>query len=154
MTAQALSEMILAEPDIEGVTYSGGEPFEQAEALNLLSRLLRKAGLSVMAYSGYAYADLCRRADPAVHELLGRLDLLVDGPFEAACAAPLLWRGSRNQQIYFLTDRYRSYAADIDREGVDVEIRIAGRTITVTGTVADNVLQDFTHNLHSATVIA
>ncbi len=153
MTVQALSEMILAEPDIEGVTYSGGEPFEQAEALGLLSRLVRTAGLTVMAYSGHAHADLCRQADPAIHELIGLLDLLVDGPFESACAAPLLWRGSRNQQIHFFTDHYRSYVADVDRECVDVEIRIAGQNITVTGTIDDDVLQDFTKNLHSALLL-
>ncbi len=154
MTVQTLSEMILAEPDIEGVTYSGGEPFEQAEGLGRLSRLLRKAGLTVMAYSGHTYADLCRQTDPAAHELLGLLDLLVDGPFESVCAAPLLWRGSRNQHVRFVTDHYRSYVADVNRECVDLEFRIAGQNITVTGTVDDGVLQDFTKNLYPANVIA
>ena len=44
-----LFKMILDAPNVEGVTYSGGEPFEQAEGLYMLSSLLKARGLSIMA---------------------------------------------------------------------------------------------------------
>jgi anaerobic ribonucleoside-triphosphate reductase activating protein len=143
-TVQEVYEMIVKTPDIEGVTYSGGEPFEQARALALLSRRVRESGLTVMAYSGHTYKALCERHDTHVDELLGLLDVLIDGPFEAQHAAPLLWRGSRNQNVHFLADCYHLYTADVNREHVDVEFCIDGDKISVTGAADDDVLLHLT----------
>lgn len=141
MKVSDVFSLILAAPGIEGVTYSGGEPFEQAGALALLSRLCREAGFAVMAYSGLTYEALRSRNDSAAQALLRELDVLVDGPFQAACAAPLLWRGSRNQRVHFLTDRYRAYADEVNGESAELEIRLAGDTLTVTGTAPDDLVR-------------
>jgi anaerobic ribonucleoside-triphosphate reductase activating protein len=141
LTVKTLAAMILATAGIEGVTYSGGEPFEQAESLALLSGLCREAGLTVMAYSGLTYEALRGRADPHVQALLGMLDVLVDGPFELASAAALRWRGSRNQRIHLLTDHYHLSAADVQREMIELEFRIQGNNLAVTGTADDQRLR-------------
>jgi anaerobic ribonucleoside-triphosphate reductase activating protein len=146
-TIQELYEMIVRTPNIEGVTYSGGESFEQAEGAYLLSQLVRQAGLTVVAYSGYTYEDLCRRNDPAINGLLSQLDILIDGPFDAAQAASLLWRGSRNQRVHFLTGRYQTYANEVDREGVELEVHINGGTASVTGNVDDALVNDLISRL-------
>jgi len=77
-----LFKMILDAPNVEGVTYSGGEPFEQAEGLYMLSSLLKARGLSIMAYSGYNYEELMNSADGSKKQLLSMLDILVDGRYE------------------------------------------------------------------------
>lgn len=102
-----LTECILTISGIEGLTITGGEPCEQAHAVGHLCRLVRKKGLSVMLYTGWEYEDICRCDNQAVRDLLNWIDILVDGAFIKHLAdKDLLWRGSSNQQIRFLTDRY------------------------------------------------
>lgn len=103
----ALAEWILALPGTEGVTVSGGEPFEQPVAVARLCRRVRAGGLSVMVFTGWPYPDARRCGSDAVQDLLRHIDLLVDGPFIQDLADPnLLWRGSRNQHVRLLSDRY------------------------------------------------
>lgn len=105
-----LAARIVATPGIEGVTYTGGEPTCQAKPLAVLSRILRSHGLTILSYSGYTLADLQVASDPAVQELLGELDILIDGPYVSDQAVALPWRGSRNQQVHFLSSVYRHLA--------------------------------------------
>ena len=102
-----LANSILAVPEIEGLTVTGGEPFEQPAAVGNLCRMVKEKGLSIMVFTGWTYESICRSDDPDVKSLLEQADLLVDGPFlPNQIDNRLLWRGSSNQQIYFLTDRY------------------------------------------------
>ncbi len=97
-----LASRILAIPGIEGVTYSGGEPFEQAPALASLCRILRRFGLNTASYSGYTLEAL--QAEPDRFEVLLReLDLLIDGEFRRDRAGSYLWRGSSNQRLHWLS---------------------------------------------------
>jgi anaerobic ribonucleoside-triphosphate reductase activating protein len=93
--------------DIEGLTISGGEPFCQAQALIGLCRAVKAHGLSVMLYSGYTLAELEAAPAPAIQELLGQLDILVDGPYRHDIPAVNPWAGSGNQQVHYLSPRYR-----------------------------------------------
>ena len=88
-------------PLLDGVTFSGGEPFEQSATLSKLAKLIKKEGLSIWCYSGYTYETLFK--DPTKRCLLEQIDVLVDGPFikEKADSA-LMYRGSSNQHIYAL----------------------------------------------------
>jgi anaerobic ribonucleoside-triphosphate reductase activating protein len=88
---------------LTGVTLSGGEPFEQATALCALWDVLRPARphWNWLAYSGYRYRSLQRRAD--ARALLARLDALIDGPYRQAEAGHLPWAGSTNQHLRPLT---------------------------------------------------
>jgi len=102
-----LAECILTISGIEGLTITGGEPCEQAHAVGRLCRLVRKKGLSVMLYTGWEYEDICRCDNQAVRDLLNWIDILVDGMFIKRLAGKdLVWCGSSNQQIRFLTNRY------------------------------------------------
>lgn len=95
-----LLEEIRRNPLISGVTFSGGEPFAQAEALLPLARALRAEGRHLMAYSGYTYEELLESPDEAVRALLGLLDLLVDGRFVLEQRSlELRFRGSANQRV-------------------------------------------------------
>lgn len=87
-------------PLISGITLSGGEPFCQAEPLIELVKEIKKLGKNVWAYSGYTYEQLENNAEPFSAELLGLIDVLVDGKFEIDKRdLTLLFRGSKNQRI-------------------------------------------------------
>lgn len=89
---------IQGDPLVHGITFSGGEPFEQAEALIPLAAELKKRGYHLMAFSGYTLEKLIQK--PLCRDLLSLLDLLVDGPFvKEEKSLELRFRGSRNQRI-------------------------------------------------------
>lgn len=134
VTVDELAERILKLSGIEGVTYSGGEPFAQAVALAELSELLRTQGLSIVSYSGYTIEQIRESQDPHKLKLLTQLDVLIDGPFVLAQRKALLWRGSANQRVHFLTKRYRYLELLISEEAQRMEVDISrdGR-VTMTG---------------------
>ncbi len=97
---------ILAEidknPMLSGVTFTGGEPFCQAEAFAALGREIKRRGLDIVTFSGYTYEELIEKAreDLAAKDLLDQTDLLIEGRFkEEERDLTLRFRGSRNQRI-------------------------------------------------------
>ncbi|MBQ3892155.1 MAG: radical SAM protein [Mailhella sp.] len=98
ITCRKVLDKILQDPLVHGVTFSGGEPFEQAQALLPLALALRERGYHLMAFSGHTLEALLTR--PECRPLLEALDMLVDGPFvEAEKSLELRFRGSRNQRV-------------------------------------------------------
>jgi len=99
-----LGRAILDTPNIEGVTFTGGEPFEQARALAEVARRVREMDLSIFIFTGLQLNEL---NSPAQQRLLKLSDVVVDGRYvEAERRSGLTWRGSANQRVHFLTDRY------------------------------------------------
>lgn len=87
-------------PLARGVTFSGGDPFFQAEAFAALAALLKEAGYEVAAYTGYTWETLLATGSAAQRDLIARLDILVDGRFEIAQRdLSLRFRGSANQRV-------------------------------------------------------
>lgn len=124
-----LAEEILATADVEGITLTGGEPFEQAEDLCALAESVRRAGRSVMAYTGYALDEL---RSGAQRSLLARCDVVVAGPYiHARRSLDLAWRGSSNQTVHFLTARYNP--ADMPSEARCEAYVGEGGAVTFTG---------------------
>lgn len=102
-----LANWIISQPDIEGITLSGGEPMLQAMALvKLIDRIHQHKNLGVMCYTGYNLEHLQQQGTEDQKELLNRIDLLVDGTYIEALHQDLLWRGSSNQRLLMLTQRY------------------------------------------------
>jgi len=91
-----------ARRSLNGVTFSGGEPFEQALAMSELAQMIRRAGLDVLVYSGYSLAAL-NSAGERFAPLLQQTDICIDGEYRAGSPGPLKWRGSENQGIHALT---------------------------------------------------
>ena len=108
-------------PLVHGVTFSGGEPFEQAEALLPLAKELKAQGYHLMAFSGFTLEQLVQK--PECRALLEQLDLLVDGPFiEAQKSLDLRFRGSRNQRILNMpSTRENGWKAVLDKLNEAVE---------------------------------
>ena len=100
-------QVIEADP-FANVTFSGGDPMQQAEGFTALAQAIRKRTTkNIWCYTGYTFEKLLNM--PAQRKLLELLDVLVDGPFvEAQRHTTLLFRGSKNQR---LIDVPRSLAA-------------------------------------------
>jgi anaerobic ribonucleoside-triphosphate reductase activating protein len=144
-----LFKMILDTPNIEGVTYSGGEPFEQAEGLYILSSLLKDKGLSLMAYSGYTYEELMNSTDSFKKQLLTILDILVDGRYEQENRISLLWRGSSNQNVYFLTPLYKGYQKIVDQHKLQMEFSIDSEAnkVSIEGNFSQEILEEIQNRM-------
>ncbi|MDE5576957.1 MAG: anaerobic ribonucleoside-triphosphate reductase activating protein [Oscillospiraceae bacterium] len=102
VTLESLLEKVKGNPLLDGVTFSGGEPFCQAKQLYELGLEVKKAGMNVVTYTGYLYEYLTENANSENYysELLSVTDYLVDGPFVLSKRDILLkFKGSSNQRI-------------------------------------------------------
>lgn len=87
--------------EADGITISGGEPFDQSAALRALLLELKKiTGIDVLVFSGYAMSHL---AEPLA-SMEGLIDALVSEPFDRRSTQDLPLRGSDNQILHRLTD--------------------------------------------------
>lgn len=104
---------------IEGVTLSGGEPLQQPDAAIAILDAARELGLSTLAFSGYSIDEIL--ALPGGQHILGKLDVLIDGRYVAGERLASQLRGSANQRIHCLTERYT--LAEVEATPV-AEVRI------------------------------
>jgi anaerobic ribonucleoside-triphosphate reductase activating protein len=92
---------------LDGVTITGGEPFEQPDALHQLVdeldgwRKLNHLEFDVLVYSGFRFKYLIENH----RNILERLDAIIPEPFVHGQQENLLWRGSRNQPIVPLSKK-------------------------------------------------
>ena len=99
METEQLVQLVCENPLCRGVTFSGGEPFAQAEGFLELAKALKAKGYEVASYSGYTFEQL-QNGTAAQRELLQHIDILIDGPFiQAEKSLETPFRGSRNQRI-------------------------------------------------------
>ena len=100
------AEIDYVTPLLDGMTLSGGEPFEQPEAAYEIAKYAKQSGLNVWAYTGYTYEQLTDLSNPNYsvwNQLLQEIDVLVDGRFvEELADDTLYFRGSKNQRILHL----------------------------------------------------
>ncbi len=100
-TEEILSK-ILSNPLLDGVTFSGGEPFCQPVPLYELGSRIKENGLNIVCYTGFTFEQLLERSkkDKDILNLLSICDVLIDGPFILSKKNLLLrFRGSENQRI-------------------------------------------------------
>ena len=142
LDAEDVLKDILATKGIEGVTFLGGEPFEQPQALEYLAREVKEAGLSVVCFTGGKLEDIKNR------EILNYIDLLIDGEYkeeEQDFSRP--WVGSKNQRYHFLTDRYDEKILTEYKNKIEINIQKNG-LIFING-MGD--FENFTRNLEMFT---
>ena len=134
---------ILDQLDLEsigGLTFSGGEPMEQAAGLAALARQARqKKDLDLICFTGYRYERLLKNPPNAgVSELLREVDVLIDGPFIQSLNDSVGLRGSSNQRIIHLTSRLREY--DLESSARKVEITVTDGELAFIGIPTPGIL--------------
>jgi anaerobic ribonucleoside-triphosphate reductase activating protein len=112
---------------LDGLTVSGGEPFQQPEALAALLSGVRASfgpGFDLLVYTGYAQSRL--RRDTARRAALELCDAIVAGPYVERLNVGQRWQGSRNQRLIPLTDlgrqRYGDVADDLGRPRLQIGV--------------------------------
>jgi anaerobic ribonucleoside-triphosphate reductase activating protein len=98
--------------EAEGITISGGEPFDQFDALrSLLEGLRRLSELDILVYSGYSLEQL----DEPLLQTKGLIDALISDPYIEALSQTMALRGSDNQRLSLLTPLGRARLGHYER---------------------------------------
>jgi anaerobic ribonucleoside-triphosphate reductase activating protein len=129
---EALAEELLADPDIQGLTFSGGEPMAQAAGLARLVAHGRRSrpDLSLVCFTGYRREAL---RTPAQRRLLDQVDVLIDGLYVADRNDGRGLRGSSNQRIHHLTGRLADSGYDFANRARTAYLRFVGLDLFVVG---------------------
>lgn len=144
-----LATWVIDNPVIEGITISGGEPFQQAPALELLLAIIKDARpkLTVGIYTGYtlkelqenkfswyssAYDRLIPGDEKLLKSILKQVDFLVAGRYneDLACVNKPLC-GSLNQQIELVSKRYKS--SDFELNSTEILVDEIEGLVQLTG---------------------
>jgi anaerobic ribonucleoside-triphosphate reductase activating protein len=133
------------EHSLDGITFSGGEPIQQADSLLDLMHSLRRQSpaLSLGMFSGYAEHELDQgqywvwgdgsseqHRKRLWQEIRAHLDFAILGRFVQAQPSNMPLRTSRNQVLRLFADRYTP--ADFSEQLTEVSIHEGGRA-EVTG---------------------
>jgi anaerobic ribonucleoside-triphosphate reductase activating protein len=147
-TVDAVAQEVLRayqEYTLEGITFSGGEPMQQADSLLSLMDSLRPQApeLSFGMFSGYTERELAQgqywiwgdgsseqHRKRLWEEIRAYLDFAILGHFIQGQPSSLPLRTSRNQVLRLFSDRYSP--ADFNEQLTEVSIHEDGR-VEVTG---------------------
>lgn len=100
--------------NVRGITISGGEPFLQAKPLvELIKRLKERTQLDIICFTGFEYSYLKNKKDKSIEYILANIDILIDGKYIEEKNENNYLRGSSNQNMIFLSERYREYENDM-----------------------------------------
>lgn len=114
----AIVQQILRQENIEGITISGGEPFLQQDALcGLISKVREHKDIGVIIYTGMKYSEIENTA------LAHSADLIIDGEYVEELNDNKSLRGSSNQNVLCLTERYNDIVSEYyGRNGRKIEL--------------------------------
>lgn len=122
LTPADLAAELLADPDVTGLTFSGGEPMLQAAGLAETARIARRdRDLSLICFTGFRLAEL--RDQPGAADLLAEVDVLIDGRYVDTRNDDQGLRGSDNQHVHHLTDRLSGFAFDEGPRRAEIRLR-------------------------------
>jgi anaerobic ribonucleoside-triphosphate reductase activating protein len=114
-----LVEIVHRNPLVRGVTFSGGDPFFQAEGFAALAGRLKALGYETAAYTGFRWEDLMSAGTSAQKAFLSHLDILIDGPFVLALRdLDLRFRGCSSKRIIDVPKSLDKFAASSDHTPV------------------------------------
>ena len=86
----------------EGITFSGGDPIMQVDALLELAKCVKETGMNVWVYSGYTFEQILEmsKTKKEYRDVLDYIDVLVDGKFVLKLKSfEVQFRGSSNQRL-------------------------------------------------------
>jgi len=113
---EVFNEIIEIKDEIDGVTFTGGEPMLQAKELVLLAKQIKNLGLSLQIFTGFEFYELKNFQK----ELLEYTDILITGRFDKS-------KKNNNQKVYFLNDeKWIFNNSDVEIDILEDEIKITG----------------------------
>ena len=128
--------------NLKGVTFIGGEPFDQLKELLYFVNKLKKHKLGVTIYTGYEQYELQNKQQI---EILKNTDLLISGRYiEELRNTNLKWIGSENQEILHLTDFYTINKND-NANYCEINISETG-ALTILGFPDENLIKTINHD--------
>ena len=148
-TPEELYEWVKTCNNIEGLSISGGEPLEQnIKDLIDFFKLVESdsRNLSIILFTGFTYDEIVQSK---IKEVLSFIDVLIDGTYKKELNDNAGLRGSSNQVIHFLTDRYESIKETFykkDCRNVEVGITL-DNTITINGIPKIGFIEQLTRDL-------
>ena len=145
-------------PKCDGITISGGEPFDQGPALSELLEFLHPYHKSILLYSGYTFDVLKNKKD--IQE--GNIDVLISEPFDHKETQTKRLLGSDNQKVHFLTslgkNEFEIYLSNPLEKKLDVQftndtVWMAGIPVNGMEGIVKASAQNNVHISHSQAVI-
>lgn len=110
-----LVSSISAKHDVDGFTITGGDPFEQPDDLKLLLKELKKISDDIILYTGYEYDFLNKEYG----DILEEITVLIDGPYVEEKNSNCFLRGSLNQRIIILDQKYSAFYEEYLKNGIN-----------------------------------
>ncbi|MBY3621197.1 radical SAM protein [Acinetobacter sp. CUI P1] len=145
-TEMTLEEIIDTIPfNIDGVTISGGEPFLQQKDLFELVDLLFKQNIPIIIFSGYYRKEIEKLKYG--HEILSKIDALIDGRFEENIISHTGLHGSDNQTVHLLSNRYA--IEDFHIRDIEFIFDETGK-VSITGFPNDDLLSALVSNKNNS----
>jgi len=122
--------------NINEITFSGGEPFEQnSELFYELLKILKEKNFGILVYSGYTFNELIEKN---FLNHLKLIDILIDGRYIDDLNSHQTWRGSENQNIYFFSKRYENF--DFSKlKGRKLQFIVEENRVTLIGIPEKNI---------------
>lgn len=138
-----LAGKLLADPEISGLTFSGGEPMQQAAGLaNLARKARQQRPINIITYTGYKLEVLKKGIpDRSVFKLLDETDVLIDGQFISALNDNRGMRGSSNQRVHNLTGKLKGF--DFENAPRLSEVQVLDGQVLMVGVPEETLLQAF-----------
>jgi anaerobic ribonucleoside-triphosphate reductase activating protein len=126
LSPEKVAKYLLSNPEIQGITISGGEPTAQAHGLVEMIKIARhiRDDLHIICFSGFTYESLQKRPlTTGILELLQLIDVLIDGPYIEGLNHGDSFPGSRNQRMISLSERPLPGAGPFELRKMEVYIR-------------------------------
>lgn len=140
-----IADVLLSDKNIEGVTLSGGEPFLQADAVSeLIEKMKQKRDIGIIVYSGFTFEELKNKSvnNNSIQKLLLMTDILIDGRYIQELDDNIAYRGSSNQSIICLSERYKDIAEDYyTKTARKAELRVDKHKLTLIGVPSKDTLK-------------
>lgn len=115
---EELIDNIASKFEVDGFTITGGDPFYNPSDLNNILDVLRKFSTDIIVYTGYRYDVLKKRCD--CRDCLNKITVLIDGPYIEKYNNGSFLRGSSNQNIIILDEKYRDFYSKYTATGVNM----------------------------------
>ena len=98
---------------VDGFTFTGGEPFQQAQSLKKIIEKIKRISTDILVYSGYTLLELKEKKDENIDFILNNVAVLIDGKYINELNSELPLRGSSNQKIWIFDADYEEKYREI-----------------------------------------